>query len=111
MKLPNYDNAFIDIRKLRDYCLNSRHPVGRHNARVFKAILGMEQKDAELLKERILRALPHSEASVSYEDDFGTRYMVEVQLHNDEHFATVVTVWMIPKGSKKTHLVTCYAKN
>ncbi len=111
MKLPNYDSAFIDIRKLRDYCLNPRHSVGRHKARVFKSTLGIEQKDAEFLKERILQALPHSEATVSYEDVFGTRYMVELQLNNEEQSATVITVWMIPKGSKKPHLVTCYAKN
>ncbi len=110
MKLPNYDNAFIDIRKLRDYSLNPRHP-GRHKARVFKSMLGIEQKDADLLKEEILQALPHSDASVRHEDVFGTRYMVDVQLHNDEQSAAVITVWMIPKGNKNPHLVTCYAKN
>ena len=35
MKLPNVARASVDIAKLRDYCLNSSHPEGRHKARVF----------------------------------------------------------------------------
>jgi hypothetical protein len=27
MKLPNGDQAIVDIRKLLDYCLNSQHPL------------------------------------------------------------------------------------
>ena len=35
MKLPNADRAVVEIEKLRDYCLSSSHPRGRHKARVF----------------------------------------------------------------------------
>ena len=49
VKLPNGINAVVDIVKLRDYCLNSRHPEGRHKARMFRATLGMEREDAEEL--------------------------------------------------------------
>ncbi|MEN8217816.1 MAG: DUF6883 domain-containing protein [Pseudomonadota bacterium] len=37
MPLPNAENAFIDTRKLTDYCLNLEHFEGRHKARVFKS--------------------------------------------------------------------------
>jgi hypothetical protein len=40
MKLPNGDQAVVDIAKLRDYCLNKDHLRGRHKARVFAAVLG-----------------------------------------------------------------------
>lgn len=40
MKLPNAENAVIDIAKLRDYSLNPNHPEGKHKARVFQAKLG-----------------------------------------------------------------------
>jgi len=50
MKLPNADRAVIEIEKLRDYCLSSSHPRGRHKARVFVTALGITVDDAEELK-------------------------------------------------------------
>ena len=35
MKLPNGSLAIVDIRKIRNYCLNLDHPSGKHKARVF----------------------------------------------------------------------------
>ena len=51
MKLPNADQAVVDIAKLRDYCLNPLHPVGKHKARVFRSALGFTIDDAERLRE------------------------------------------------------------
>jgi hypothetical protein len=45
-KLPNPDDAVVDIRKLRDYCLNPAHPRGRNKARVFASVLGLTASDA-----------------------------------------------------------------
>ena len=50
MIVPNADRAEIDIRKLRDYCLATTHPVGKHKAPVFRAALGLQATDAELLR-------------------------------------------------------------
>jgi len=36
MKVPNADRAVVDIRKLRDYCLNLLHDEGKHKARLFE---------------------------------------------------------------------------
>jgi hypothetical protein len=33
MHIPHAENATVDIRKLRDYCLNPEHPEGTHKAR------------------------------------------------------------------------------
>jgi hypothetical protein len=41
MQLPNGANAIVDIRKLRDYCLNPDNPRGSNKARVFAATLGL----------------------------------------------------------------------
>jgi hypothetical protein len=40
MRLPNATSAFLDIRKIANYCLDGDHPLGRHKARVFRAALG-----------------------------------------------------------------------
>jgi len=94
-QLPNLENAVIDIRKLRDYCLNNNHPVGKHKARVFKSKLGIDQNDAEWLKELILSALPDSQSDLNFEDEFGTRYTVNIKFRilNEEH--TLTTGWII----------------
>jgi hypothetical protein len=39
MTIPHADRAVVDIRKLRDYCLNPLHDEGKHKARVFAAAL------------------------------------------------------------------------
>jgi hypothetical protein len=46
MQLPNSDGAVVDIRKLRDYCLNPLHDEGKHKARLFASALGMTVADA-----------------------------------------------------------------
>jgi hypothetical protein len=55
MKLPNAENAIVDLEKLRSYCLNPEHLRGKHKARVFASALGMTAEDAEELRE-ILRS-------------------------------------------------------
>lgn len=55
MKLPNGHAAIVDIRKLRDYCLNPTHPSGRHKARVFASI-GIELSNADYLRRILLDA-------------------------------------------------------
>lgn len=56
MKLPNGDQAVIEARKLSEYCLSPTHPRGRHKARVFAAVLGIEQKDAAVLRDALRRS-------------------------------------------------------
>ncbi|WP_347277307.1 DUF6883 domain-containing protein [Leptolyngbya sp. FACHB-671] len=43
MKLPNAESAFIDLNKLRSYSLNLQHDRGKHKARLFAAILGLDK--------------------------------------------------------------------
>ncbi|MFO1429687.1 MAG: hypothetical protein U1F76_06045 [Candidatus Competibacteraceae bacterium] len=51
MRIPNAEHATVDIRKLRDYCLNPQHPEGKHKAWLFAAALGMTDADAEPLRD------------------------------------------------------------
>ena len=54
MILPNAENAFIDDRKLIDYCLSESHPVGKHKVRVFISALGFSIENYQDLKNAIL---------------------------------------------------------
>src|SRR5436853_7876618 len=44
MLLPNGKRAIVDIRKLRDYCLNPDNPRGSGKARVFARALESRRK-------------------------------------------------------------------
>lgn len=70
-KLPNSQDAVVDVRKLRDYCLSPRHPRGRHKARVFVSALGLAADDAEELHAALLSAALSEEAVPAENDDMG----------------------------------------
>ena len=55
MLLPNGEQAIVDIRKLRDYCLNPDNPRGSRKARVFRSALGMTKVDAAALRQKLLQ--------------------------------------------------------
>jgi hypothetical protein len=80
MKLPNGDHAVVDMRKLRDYCLSTRHPRGRHKARVFSSVLGIDENDAEFLRDAPLDAAMDSEILQGRADLYGQRYILEFEI-------------------------------
>ena len=108
--LPNYEQAFIAIEKLADYCLNPFHPVGKDKAIVFKSALGLTDQDASFLEEAILNALPESESVIEREDQYGKRYTVDIKIRNLEKEAMVRTGWIIKKDEDFPRLTTCYIK-
>jgi hypothetical protein len=57
MLIPNAENAVVDIRKLRDYCLNPNHDEGKHKARLFSSIIGMTAENAEDLGQILLEVV------------------------------------------------------
>lgn len=73
MKLPNAEQAFVDMAKLRDYCLDVSHPRGKHKARVFQSRLGLGPADAERLRDDLLAAAHTLEVIEGDVDVFGRR--------------------------------------
>jgi hypothetical protein len=68
MIIPNAELAIIDIRKLRDYCLNPLHDEGKHKARLFAASVGMTETDAEALRQILLKAIKTESAIIGRRD-------------------------------------------
>ncbi|CAN5134172.1 hypothetical protein BH20ACI1_BH20ACI1_07160 [soil metagenome] len=64
MFVPNAESAVVDIRKLRDYCLNPNHEIGKHKARVFASALNLTENDAEELQTALLEAVKVSNAEI-----------------------------------------------
>lgn len=108
MVLPNADRAFIDLRKLRDYCLNVGHPRGRHKARLFRTVLGLTEEDAELLSQALLAGVLGSAAVQTQTDEHGVRYMVDLALMFRGRSGQVRTAWIVRQDEDFPRLLTCY---
>ena len=103
-----FNKVNIDIRKLRDYCLNPNHPVGKHKARVFYDHLGLTRNDAGKLKDEISEKIKKARVHTEYEDKFGKRYSAVIDLDIKTNTASVKTVWIVRSGKEIPELVTCY---
>jgi hypothetical protein len=108
MKLPNGENAFIDDRKLYDYCLNPDNPRGNNKARVFAAALGITTTNAELLRDNLFDAAANGDATIGELDLYGLRYTIDFQLTTFAGTATVRSGWIILTGENTPRLTTCY---
>jgi hypothetical protein len=107
VKLPNPEKAVVDIAKLRDYCLSTTHPRGKHKARVFLARLGLSAGDAEYLLNLLLAAA-FNEVELGDKDAFGQRYVVDFEVTTEVGTATVRSAWMVRVDEDFARLLTCY---
>lgn len=108
IRLPNADQALVDIVKLRDYCLSNEHPEGRHKARVFLSALGMGSADAEKLQAILLSAAKQNEALATTLDEYGQRYVVDATVQQGGREAVIRSSWMIRKGENFPRLTSCF---
>ncbi len=108
MKLPDPARTVVDIEKLRNYCLNSEHPRGRHKARVFAATLGLTATDAEELREILLKIAQSHEAIATEKDEYGQRYVIEFELVRRGKRAKIHSGWIVRRGEDFARLTSCY---
>ena len=108
MKLPNADNAVIDLKKLKGYCLNLEHPRGKHKARVFRSLLGITQDDAETLRRKILEGILRNNCLAGESDIYGARYSVDILIDLRGRRAPVRTTWIVKNKENFPRLTSCY---
>lgn len=106
--LPHIDLAQLDIRKLRDYCLDDSHLIGRHKARLFRAALNLTRSDAEWLRQQILELVRTADAQEIAKDVFGTRYRADIEIARHGRRAMVRTIWILATDSRSPRFVTCW---
>lgn len=107
-KLPNPEDAIVEVRKLRDYCLSPDHPRGRHKARVFASVLGLTADDAEEVREALLSAALSGEAAHTEEDGYGKRYVLDFEMKTDAGMATVRSGWIVRRGEDFPRFTSCW---
>ncbi|MEM8723286.1 MAG: DUF6883 domain-containing protein [Cyanobacteria bacterium P01_G01_bin.39] len=108
MLIPNAQNAVVDIRKLRDYCLNPEHSAGKHKARLFLATLGMTADNADELRSILLSVVKTEPAKLGRSDAFGQRYTLDFTLKWQNKSAVVRSGWIIEVNSQIPRLTSCY---
>jgi hypothetical protein len=108
VKLPNPERAVVDIRKLRDYCLNPEHRRGCHKARVFAASLGLTAADADYLREALLTAVRERDAEPAEADEYGKRYVIDFMAGGPAGRAAVRSLWIIRRGEDAPRLTSCF---
>ena len=108
MLIPNAENAIVDIRKLRDYCLNPEHDEGKHKALLFSRVFGMTAEDAEDLRQIILEAVKTHEAKLGRQDEFGQRYTLDFRLEWQDRRGILRSGWIIEQEFDIHKLTTCY---
>ena len=108
MPIPNAERAVVDMRKLRDYCLNPMHDEGQHKARLFAMALGITADDAEDLRVLLLQAVKTPDAQLGRHDAYGQRYTVDFLLAWHDKQAMVRSGWIIEHDSDTPRLTTCY---
>ncbi|BAU11538.1 hypothetical protein LEP3755_20370 [Leptolyngbya sp. NIES-3755] len=108
MLVPYAENAIVDIRKLRNYCLNPEHDDGKHKARLFLSILEMTDEDAEALRQILLEVITTQDARLGRKDEFGQRYTLDFVLEWKGKSAIVRSGWILEDGSEIPRLTTCF---
>jgi hypothetical protein len=108
MKLPNADRAFVDMAKLRGYCLNMNHRRGQHKARVFAAALGLTAEDAEFLRDALLSAAQSYDAVPTEEIEYGQLYVLDFPISRPVGLAMVRSGWIVRKDEDFPRLTSCY---
>ncbi len=104
----NARNALVEMRKLRDYCLSPEHPRGKHKARVFASALGFTTEDAEELHATLLRVAVTGEATLTEEDEYGERYMLDFEMNTEAGLATVRSRWIVLHREDFPRLTSCW---
>ncbi len=110
MRLPNGERAIVDLRKLRDYCLNLDSPRGRHKARVFAAALGLTVGDAPKLQAKLREIARTRDATRGEVDLYGQRYMIDFEMVTGVGKAMIRSCWIVLRAKTAPRLTTCYVK-
>lgn len=75
---------------------------------LFSTVFGMTAKDAEILRQILLKAVKTHEAKLERQDEFGQRYTLDFRLEWQDRRGILRSGWMIEQGFDIPKLTTCY---
>ena len=95
-------------RKSAHYCLSPDHDDGRHKARLFHALVGLNQENADLLVDALREAVASGDAAVGQVDRYGRRYVIDFEFTGPDGTAMIRSAGIVRNGEDIPRLVTCY---
>jgi hypothetical protein len=108
VRLPNHNQAVVPREKIVDYLLSLAHRDGRSKALFFSGC-GFSVDDWQTLANALLRHAADHEVAKIEASQFGTRYIVEGELHApDGRTPLVRVVWFIDTDEELPRLATAY---
>lgn len=110
MNLPNGHLAVVPDEKLLGFILNPDHEYGSTHAQLFRALLGIDQSNAEDLRTALLGAAAHAEARPGRVSEFGVKYEIRFPMTGIRGTYIIVSVWMIDNGQSIPRLVTAFVE-
>lgn len=108
MKLPNGERAVVELEKILDYCLSPDHTRGKHKARVFLSSCGLTAEYADDLRDALLSAAVNLDAQSGEGDDYGQRYVIELEVTGPTATVRVRSAWIIRREEDFPRFVSCY---
>jgi len=110
MRLPNGECAIVGDRKLVEYVLNRRHPVGRHHAALFDRLRGIGLDNFKVQQDALLEAAVTAEVSRGLKTPFGQKYEMRFEVNGPVGPKSVLAVWIVEHGQDRPRLITCYVE-
>ena len=108
MKLPNGQDARVDLTKVGEYLLADEHPTGSAKAAFFRS-LGFVDSFAGLLCVALTDIARNGRVTSIRASTFGTKYVVDGTITGLRGVqARVRTVWIAEHGEAAPRLVTAY---
>jgi hypothetical protein len=106
MQLPNRDNAYVPVPKLKGYLLSETHAVGRSKTKFLRAF-GFDDSNIELLERGLLSIAQTQEVSDVTSSPHGTKYTIDGSLKTPSGKTIKLrTVWIIDKDHEQPRFVT-----
>jgi hypothetical protein len=110
MKIPNGHQAQIGD-KLDRYCLNPKHPKGKHKALLFERRLGITLLNKEILENALKKAVIEEEAEIYKIDLYGAHYDLKFNLCTQFSESLILSCWIIKITENFPRLTNTYPIN
>jgi hypothetical protein len=106
LRLPNWENAYIQPQKLTGYLLSETHEVGRSKARLLRAF-GFNDSNVDMLEEELLKIVHTQDVIEVLTTSHGTKYVIDGEIKTPlERTLKLRTVWIIDTGETEPRFVT-----
>ena len=108
MRLPNAENAWVEVAKILDYLLSTSNEDGQGKAKFFFQYGFSREQWQEFAYALRNHGQRHSVTRV-VETSFGPKFVIEGPVETpDGQNPLVRTVWMINYGTDSPRLITAY---